>query len=199
MLEEREQPSYLIRLASALATIQEGDVQALADRLITARAENQSIFIIGNGGSATTASHMATDLGVGLAKYDAGVRAISLVDNVSVVTATANDVTFEDVFAAQLRLLGNRDDVLIAISASGNSPNILCAVEAARALKMTVVALSGFDGGALATSADISIQVVTAIGDYGPVEDAHLAINHMVTELIRPKDDTKFNSRQIHA
>ncbi len=196
--EEWEQPNYLNRLTSALASIRECDIQALADRLIKARAEGQSIFIVGNGGSAATASHMATDLGVGSARYATGIRAISLVDNVSVLTATGNDISFDDVFAAQIRLLGNNDDVLIAISASGNSPNVLCAVEAARALKMTVVALSGFDGGALATSADISIRVVTDIGDYGPVEDAHLAINHMITELIRRTEDTGVNSRQIH-
>jgi len=128
---------------------------------------------------------MATDLGVGSHKEGCGIRAISLNDNASVLTATANDMGFEQVFVQQLSLLAQSGDVLIAISASGNSPNIVAAAQYARGVGVTVIGLTGFDGGALRGLSDISIHVQTLVGDYGPVEDVHLVVNHMMTEMIR--------------
>lgn len=176
---------YLQRLREALASIDPTRIERLVQLLAEVRRDDRRVFVVGNGGSATTASHMATDLGVGSHRFGCGVRTVSLVDNTGVLTATANDMSFEEVFAAQLRLLADKGDVLVAISASGNSPNVVRAVETARELSMHTVGLSGFDGGKLATSVDLSIHVATAQGDYGPVEDAHLAINHMVTEKLR--------------
>jgi D-sedoheptulose 7-phosphate isomerase len=128
---------------------------------------------------------MATDLGVGSHKEGAGLRAICLSDNASVITATANDISFKRVFAEQIELLATRGDVVILISASGSSPNILEAYESAVSVGSSVIALTGFDGGSLRESAAICVHVPTAQGDYGPVEDVHLMINHMLTEMVR--------------
>lgn len=176
---------YLQRLRDALASIDPMQMERVVQLLAEVRRDDRRVFVVGNGGSATTASHMATDLGVGSHRFGCGVRALSLVDNTGVLTATANDISFEEVFAAQLRLLADKGDVLVAISASGNSPNVVRAVETAKELSMHTVGISGFDGGELAKSVDLSVHVATAQGDYGPVEDAHLAINHMVTEKLR--------------
>jgi D-sedoheptulose 7-phosphate isomerase len=141
---------------------------------------------------------MATDLGVGSHRCGAGIRAITLTDNSGVVTATGNDLGFEEVFAAQVELLGQAGDLLVVISASGNSPNLLAAVDVAKRQAMTVVGLTGFDGGKLVDVADISIHVNTAMGDYGPAEDAHLAVNHMVTEQLRATFASTADVRDLH-
>ena len=101
------------------------------------------------------------------------------------MTALGNDVGFEYTFAKQVQLLGRKDDLLILISASGNSPNLIEAAHEAKKIGMPVVAMTGFDGGRLKQLGDLSIHVSTEVGDYGPVEDAHLAVNHMVTESLR--------------
>ena len=189
---------YVGRVIGALQTIRDEDIYAFVDLLIAVRARGGQVFIIGNGGSATTASHMATDLGVGSQRIDAGIRVMSLVDNAGVLTATGNDLAFEDVYAAQVRLLGKEGDVLVAISASGNSPNLIEAVWHAKRLGMKVVALTGFAGGRLKDIADVSVHVETENGDYGPAEDAHLVLNHMVTELVRQQVGTASDTRNLH-
>ena len=177
--------SYHERVVAALDSIRVQDLVRAAQRLDEARRAGSSVFIIGNGGSASTASHMATDLGVGSHKVGLGIRSISLSDNSSALTATANDISFDRVFAEQLILLANPEDVLVAISASGNSPNVVVAAEEARRLGVTVIGITGFDGGRLNSISDICVHVATSAGDYGPAEDAHLIVNHMLTELLR--------------
>jgi len=189
---------YVGRVMAALQTIREEEIRAFVDLLVDVRARGGRIFVVGNGGSATTASHMATDLGVGSQRVDAGLRVVSLADNSGVITATGNDLSFEDVFAAQVGLLGEPGDVLIAISASGNSPNLIEAALRAKNLAMTVVGLTGFSGGRLKDIADVSVHVETDNGDYGPAEDSHLVVNHMVTELLRQRVGTGFDIRNLH-
>ena len=155
-----------------------------------ARDAGRQIFIIGNGGSAATASHMMNDLCKGTLghKGDAPwprLRVIALTDNVSLMTAWANDTDFNHIFSEPLKNLAQRGDVLVAISASGNSPNILAAVEAAKQIGVTVLGLAGFTGGKLAKMADVSL-VVPSDG-YGPVEDVHMILDHVITSYLYEK------------
>jgi D-sedoheptulose 7-phosphate isomerase len=155
-----------------------------------ARDGQRQIFVIGNGGSAATASHMMNDLCKGTLghKGDAPgprLRVIALTDNISLMTAWANDVDYSRVFSEPLRNLAQRGDVLIAISASGNSPNIIAAVEAAKQIGVKVIGLCGFGGGKLAKLADVAF-VVPSDG-YGPVEDAHMILDHIITGYLYEK------------
>lgn len=189
---------YVARVQAALGTIHEEQVVAFVGILIEAREAERQVFVIGNGGSATTASHMATDLGVGSQRFGAGIRVTSLVDNAGVITATGNDLSYDDIFSAQVQLLGQPGDVLVAISASGNSKNLIAAVAQAHQFGMKVVGITGFTGGRLAEIADLSIHVLTDVGDYGPAEDAHLVVNHMVTELLRQRLGGLVDARNLH-
>jgi D-sedoheptulose 7-phosphate isomerase len=128
---------------------------------------------------------MATDLMLGSGLVDPPLRVIALTDNHAVITATGNDLGFDHVFSRQLRHLAKPDDLLITVSASGNSPNVLACVEAAKELGLTTIAFTGFDGGRLATMVDLLVHVPTRQGAYGPVEDVHLMVNHMITEQLK--------------
>lgn len=176
---------YAQRTGEILRSIDLEQVARAVAALRDARTRGATIFLLGNGGSASTASHFATDLTKATGRDGApGVRALSLTDNVSLMTALSNDVSYEEVFTGQLDPLLRANDVVIAISASGESPNILRAVELARARKATTIALVGFDGGRLVRSVDIAIHVRSSRGEYGPVEDVHLAIHHMVAACL---------------
>lgn len=170
---------YVSQLTSALSSVDTVRVQAWIDRLSQARAEGASVFVCGNGGSAATASHFATDLGKG-ASYakPTRFRVVALTDSMSTVTAYANDVGFDVVFAEQLRNLGRPGDVLVTISGSGSSPNIIRAIETAHELGMTVVALTGFSGGTSGPMADIHVNVPA--DHMGRIEDSHMALCHAV-------------------
>lgn len=183
--------SYIVRIRMALEGLNLGAVQEAAELLESARQRSALVLVAGNGGSASTASHMATDLGVGSHKQGLGLKAICISDNSSVLTATANDISFERVFAEQIELLARRGDVVILISASGNSLNILEAHESAVRVGASVIALTGFDGGSLRERASLCVHVPTVKGDYGPVEDAHLMVNHMLTEILRREPVTR--------
>ena len=157
----------------------------MVDALLAVREAGRTVFIVGNGGSAATASHMATDLMLGSLLVDPPLRVIALTDNQAIITATGNDVDFVQVFARQLSRLAKPGDLLLVVSASGNSPNILVCVDTAKAMNLTTVGFTGFDGGKLATLVDLLVHVPTRTGAYGPVEDAHLAVNHMITEQLK--------------
>jgi len=150
------------------------------------REANSNVFIIGNGGSASTAAHFVADLGVGSLTRANPVKAISLCDNVAVITAISNDLEYAAIFEQQLKLLGKPRDLLILISASGNSQNLVRATETAQAMGISVFSLTGFSGGKLKEmTGKNNIHVDTPVGAYGLVEDTHLAICHIVTECIR--------------
>lgn len=173
--------SYLEYLSEVLRGIDVESIAAFARTLLDARARGAAIYFIGNGGSAATAAHFANDLAVGT---DCGktppFRAFSLCDNQAIVTALANDFGYEHVFVRQLQVLARPGDVVIAISASGNSPNLLRAVEWARGADIRTIGITAFDGGKLKELADQCVHVPTGPKEYGPAEDAHMVLDHLL-------------------
>jgi D-sedoheptulose 7-phosphate isomerase len=177
---------YFLNGGKLFAQIPNEEVMKLAIAINQARKTESTVYIAGNGGSASTASHFATDIGIGSLNRANPVRSVSLCDNTAAITAIANDMDYSSIFAQQLKLLGKQGDLLIVISASGNSDNLLKALEVASALGMESHSLTGFDGGKLKQlTLGRNIHVETPKGAYGLVEDAHLAICHVVTECIR--------------
>ncbi|MGO9243407.1 MAG: SIS domain-containing protein [Verrucomicrobiia bacterium] len=181
---------YLSGLKDVLDRLPLKPIDEIIRVIEQARDEGRQIFVIGNGGSAATASHMMNDLCKGTLghKGDAPwprLRVIALTDNVSLMTAWANDTDFNHIFSEPLKNLAQRGDVLVAISATGNSPNIIAAVEAAKQIGVTVLGLAGFTGGKLSKLADVSL-VVPSDG-YGPVEDIHMILDHIITSYLYEK------------
>jgi D-sedoheptulose 7-phosphate isomerase len=175
---------YLERLRVAMDGLARERLSELGEILFRAYRNDKQVLVIGNGGSSSTASHMAADL----AKNTIGpnmrrFRIMSLNDNAAIVTALANDLGYENVFSEQLTSLVGAGDVLIAVSASGNSPNIRKAMRYARSRSAEVVGLLGFDGGQAVALADLAIIVPS--NDYGVVEDLHLVINHILVDFFR--------------
>ena len=145
-----------------------------------------NIFTIGNGASASIAQHWACDYTKGCKQGGLRPRVISLAANIPLMTAIANDISFDDVYSFQIDALGQEGDVLVAISSSGNSPNVVKAIETAKSLKMKTIALSGFKSDNKCTQlADISLHV--DIQEYEAAEDVHQAIMHMIAKYIRNK------------
>jgi D-sedoheptulose 7-phosphate isomerase len=175
---------YLEYLQEVLRRIDPAEIGRFIRTLLDARERSATIFFIGNGGSAATASHFANDLSIGTNEFDKPFRAISLTDNVPILTAIANDFGYEEIFVRQLRALGKSGDVLIGLSASGNSPNLLKAFEYASSSGISTVAITAFDGGKMKALASQGIHVATDFKEYGPAEDAHLVLDHLVTAYL---------------
>lgn len=178
----------LREVQEVLSALNLKEVQTLVDLLYEAYLQNRYVFVIGNGGSAANASHFAQDLVRGTLKNPLEtkrLRALSLTDNVAYITALANDEGYETVFEQQLMTLANPDDILIAISGSGNSENIIRAVRFAKTKGMTTVGICGFDGGRLKQLADRSVHV--PINDMFLSESIHAIIFHLVITAIREK------------
>lgn len=174
---------YLTKLLSSLDT---AIVEKIIDAFVTAAEQGDTVYFIGNGGSAATASHFANDLGFGIRAQ--GIRpfkAISLADNLAVMTALANDEGYDKVFVRQLESHLQKSDVVVAMSVSGNSPNILEAVKYANDLGALTIAFTGFEGGLLKSMADISLHIPTAKGEYGPVEDIFMILDHVIYSYLR--------------
>lgn len=172
--------SYLNYLSQVLTNIDPQEVSIFVKTLLDARDHGATIFFMGNGGSAATASHFANDLAIGTNSYHKPFRVLSITDNIAVMTAIANDFGYSDVFERQLRVLGKQGDVVVGISASGNSPNLLKAFDAAKEMGIKTVALTAFDGGRMRQVADEGIYVPTGAKEYGPAEDAHMILDHLV-------------------
>ncbi len=158
------------------------DFKAITDVsrcFLEARQRGSTIFFIGNGGSAATASHFSQDLAeVGRKAKVNSFKTLSLTDNVSFLTAIGNDYGYEKVFSVQMSELFNYGDVLVAISASGNSPNVIEAVKYANEKGGTTIGIVGFDGGKLSGLCDHVIHVMSNKGEYGPVEDVHVILKY---------------------
>jgi len=170
---------YLQKQKEALDSIPLAAVGRLVNRLRAALAEDRQIFVFGNGGSAANASHFVTDLGKGASdKVGKRFRCLSINDNVSWITALGNDYAYEDVYARQLENYAKPGDLVMVMSVSGNSPNVVKAVEWAKRHGVYTVALVGGKRGRLAEIADE--PVVIDSHHYGRVEDAHMAICHML-------------------
>lgn len=176
--------AYLQHVTAVLERLDPEEIAALVELLLDTRERGARILLIGNGGSAATAGHLANDLSVGSRSWDKPFRAQSLADNTATLTAIANDYGYEHVFTKQLQAQMEEGDLVIAISASGNSPNIVAAVEWANDNGGRTAGLTGFDGGALRRLAHVCIHVDTHDGDYGPVEDAHMVLDHLISTYL---------------
>ena len=176
--------SYIDYLSSVLNNISLTDIEKFVEVLLEARERESSIFFIGNGGSAATASHFANDIAIGTRTYEKPFRAISLCDNQAVITAIANDDGYEKIFSQQLQVLLKKQDVVVAISASGNSPNLLDAIDTAKKMNTITVGISAFDGGKMKEMVDISVHVPTEKGEYGPAEDSHMVLDHLISNYL---------------
>lgn len=178
--------SYIGRLKSLLAELPVAEVEAVAGAILDAWRQKRRIFIMGNGGSASTASHFARDLQIGTAVGGKPrLKTICLADNIACITSVANDLSYESVFEEQLIDQVCPGDVVIGISASGNSSNVLRAIDYARKSGALTIGLVGFGGGRLKDLADKSI--VLSATDYGIVEDIHLSLAHMIAYLVKER------------
>lgn len=159
-------------------------IDRIADVLVKAHQCGRTLYIFGNGGSASLASHLACDLGKGTAYCNGGnrLRVMSLTDNLATLTAWANDVSYEEVFAEQLRNFVEAQDVAFAISGSGNSRNVLNALRAAREAKAITVGITGFQGGLMKDLCDICVIVPS--NDMQIIEDLHLAMAHSIFRIV---------------
>jgi D-sedoheptulose 7-phosphate isomerase len=173
---------YLMQLMKSLNY---DAVSNATECFLKARDRDATIFFIGNGGSAATASHFSQDLAeVGRKAHVRSFKTLSLTDNVSFITAAGNDYGFKKIFSLQMAELFKKGDILVAISASGNSPNVIEAVKYAKKKGGITIGIIGFDGGKLSGLCDYIIHICTNKGEYGPVEDIHIILNHMITSFL---------------
>jgi D-sedoheptulose 7-phosphate isomerase len=176
---------YLAEAKSALAEeyVLEG-VRRIVPILLRARDARRTVFFLGNGGSASTASHFVTDISKVATRGDGRpIRCVGLTDNVPGMTAIANDRDYARIFADQLRVLAEPGDVVVAISGSGNSPNVLEAVRLARTLGLATIGLTGIGGGKLKDLVDVPVVVPTNSMQH--TEDVHVIVLHLVTAYLR--------------
>jgi len=172
---------YIDNLTNILSNLELETIEKIKDALEDTIKQKSKIYVIGNGGSLATASHISNDLGIGLKVRDIrNFNVESLGDNSSVCTAIANDIGYENIFYTQLQNKIQKDDLLIAISCSGNSNNIIKAVHYAKEKGSTVVGMTGFNGGRLKQLSDINFHIQTNNGEYGLVEDAHMILDHIL-------------------
>jgi D-sedoheptulose 7-phosphate isomerase len=182
---------YLSDLGDTLERIDVDPVVAVLRVLEEAYIEGSTVFLAGNGGSAATASHFAVDLAKTVRGYppgpaSEGFKVWSLTDNIGLITAWANDEGYDRVFSEQILRTARPGDVLIVISGSGNSPNVVQAIEAAQEMSMVTIGLLGMGGGKLGPMVDYPILIDS--NDYGVIEDAHMALGHLIARHFRTLD-----------
>ena len=178
---------YLKYLTTLIAQLDRISIAQFADLLLESRESKTTTYFLGNGGSASTATHFVNDVSLGSRQFEKPFRAISLCDNQAVITAIANDDGYENIFLQQLQILATAGDTIVCISASGNSKNLIKAIEYAKDNNIYVVGLTAFDGGYLKENCDLNIHVPTKIGEYGPAEDLHMVICGLVGSYFRAK------------
>lgn len=175
-IDELESPEYLEKL------------DKIVDILLDARATKRQIFVMGNGGSGATASHLMCDLAkMTICPDSPRFRIIALTDNIPIMLAWANDSSYDDIFVEQLKNLMNPGDVVLGISGSGNSPNVIKAIEYANENECITIGWTGFDGGKLANAAQTAIVVPS--NNMQRIEDVHMVLTHLVSSMIRDKMD----------
>ncbi len=176
--------NYEARRAGAMSSVAETELERAFQVLSEAVESRRSAFVCGNGGSTAVSNHMICDFNKGI-RTGTGLRPRfhSLSTSIETIMAIANDISFEEVFSFQLESLADKGDVLVTISSSGNSPNILRAMDAAKTIGMTTIALTGFDGGGAAKRADINLHV--SADNYGIVEDCHQSLMHILAQFLR--------------
>lgn len=174
---------YASRLSHVLQTSEWSGVAELAKDMKRAWDNGNQVFFCGNGGSAGNAVHLANDFIYGVAKRTGGgIRAVALSANTAVMTCLANDVGYDHIYSEQLAVLANEGDVLIALSGSGNSPNILQVLEQARIKKVRSYAILGYSGGKALTMADVAIHF--PVNDMQIAEDMQLVVGHMLMQWL---------------
>ncbi len=177
---------YLAYLSHLMAQLKVETIAQIIEAFVRAAERGNTIYFIGNGGSAATASHFASDMRLNTrAPGLKPLKAISLVDNVAITTALANDNGYANVFVQQLEDVLHPGDILMALSVSGNSPNVIEAVRYAKEVGSLTIGCTGFDGGKLQTMVDISLHVPTHRGEYGPVEDIFQILDHLIYSYLR--------------
>jgi D-sedoheptulose 7-phosphate isomerase len=192
---------YLLELGKIFNRLDLKNIEKAANLLDQARKKGQRVFILGNGGSAATASHLACDLGKGTIarfsdKKEPRLRVMALTDNPSLLTAFANDLSFADVFVQQLSNLVEKDDLVIVLSGSGNSPNLIKAVVYAKGRGAKTIGFLGFKtGGKLAGLVDCPI--IARSHYYGPIEDLHLILGHIIASWLA-QTGRKKGSRSVN-
>jgi len=172
--------SYFEYLKEIFDKIDLTEIKEFIELLLMARETGSTIFFMGNGGSAATASHFANDLAFGTNEYEKPFKVMSITDNVATLTALSNDYGYDEIFIRQLRIYAKKGDVLVGISASGNSQNLINAFEYASISEIKTVALTAFDGGKMKEISDYGVHVPTEAKEYGPAEDLHMILDHLI-------------------
>ncbi len=177
---------YFTDLKKVIDDIPHDVVAAVYDKLDECQRSGKTLFVFGNGGSASTASHIICDMGKNTRGSEKPrMKVIGLNDNMAIFSAYANDEGYDRVFAEQLISLGQEGDMVLAISGSGNSPNVLEGVKAAKQKGMFTIGFTGYAGGKLKGLVDLAL--VVPVNDMEQVEDAHMILDHLITGLLRGK------------
>ena len=176
--------NYLSAVSATFGKLPVGGIAQVVELLAQAQVNRKRVYIFGNGGSAATASHFASDLAKGaISKGKPRIKAFALTDNVPLLSAWANDATYESIFAEQLENFIEPGDIAIGISGSGNSPNVLNGVKVAKAKGAATIGFIGFDGGKLKDMVDLALIVPSH--NMEQVEDIHLLLEHVITTCLR--------------
>ena len=181
---EQFSKSYFSYLKEVFDKVNLLEIRQFAEILLAARESGPTIFFMGNGGSAATASHFANDLSFGTNEYRKPFKVMSITDNVPVLTALGNDYGYDEIFIRQLKIYAKKGDVLVGISASGNSQNLIRAFEYASVAEIKTVALTAFDGGKMKEIADQCVHIPTGQKEYGPAEDLHMILDHLISNYL---------------
>lgn len=177
--------AYIGHLTKVLNSLDHGSIAKIVQLFEKIYKDKGRIYFAGNGGSASTCGHFVNDFHAGSLRHGGGgFRLIDLTSNVASLTALANDLGYEDIFCKQLEGVIEPKDALVVISASGNSKNLIKAVDYVKSQGARTVGLLGFDGGQLKSTCDMALVVSTPKGQYGPVEDIHLIINHIISTYL---------------
>jgi D-sedoheptulose 7-phosphate isomerase len=180
---------YLLAAQGVLARVDHAVVDRMVEVIWRGYEQGRTLFMFGNGGSAALASHFGCDIGKGtIAGKRKRLKTVALTDNVALITAWANDKAYDAIFAEQLESLAERGDIALAISGSGNSPNVIRGLEAARRLGAETLVLTGFEGGRAKTLADLCLVVPS--DSMQLIEDAHLCATHAIFLAIRQRMQT---------
>lgn len=178
--------TYFMGVGSVLRRLPFALIDRLTDTLWSAYLEGKTVYVFGNGGSAALASHCACDLGKGtVINGNRRFRVLALTDNVPLMTALANDISYDDIFAEQLTSLVEKGDIALAISGSGNSPNVLKALHVAREAGAFTIGLTGFEGGKMKSLCDLCVIVPS--DNMQVIEDLHVSVNHSVFTSLRSR------------
>lgn len=177
--------SYRERLFSLFDSIDIDMLESIIAAMVTAFKNGNTLYVAGNGGSAATASHIQADFQFFVRYFtDFRPKVVALTNNVPLMTAISNDNSYEEVFVEQMKGMFNEGDLFLAISASGNSPNVVKAVEYAKQLGGKSIAFCGFTGGKLKEIADMSLYTPNKDKDYGPIEDLHMILDHVLVNYL---------------